>query len=241
MGTHRSGAAVEAPLRLTEVPRRRSELYGRRAGRPLSVQQQALFQTLLPRISVPAGAIDLRALFPGAEQFAFEVGFGGGEHLAAQARAHPKRGHIGCEPYINGQAKLLTHIHEGALTNVRIHPEDAREVLVRLPDASLSAAFVLFPDPWPKLRHCKRRFIQAQSVAELARVLRPGGEFRLATDHMEYGRWALSHLMAQPLFRWAAERASDWRVRPGDWPPTRYEQKALAARRPCVYLHFVRV
>jgi tRNA (guanine-N7-)-methyltransferase len=241
VGAHRLGAAVEAPLRLTEVPRRRSELYGRRTGRPLSVQQQALFQTLLPRISVPEGPIDLKALFPGAREFAFEVGFGGGEHLAAQARAHPQRGFIGCEPYINGQAKLLTHIHEGGLTNVRVHPEDARDVLVRLPDASLSAAYVLFPDPWPKLRHHKRRFVQAESLKQLARATRPGGEFRLATDHMEYARWALIHLMAEPSFRWTAERASDWRVRPGDWPATRYEQKALAAGRSCVYLRFIRV
>ena len=241
MGTYRSRAAIEAPLRLTDVPRRRSELYGRRIGRPLSVGQQALFQTLLPKIAVPSGAVDLRALFPGAAEFAFEVGFGGGEHLAVQARAHPQRGHIGCEPYINGQAKLLTLVHDGALTNVRIHPEDAREVLVRLPDASLSAAYVLFPDPWPKLRHHKRRFIQTQSVAELARAVRSGGEFRLATDHMDYARWALFHLMSQPLFRWRAQRASDWRVRPEDWPPTRYEQKALAAGRACVYLRFIRV
>lgn len=241
MGTHRPGAAVEAPLRLTQTGQRRSELYGRRTGRPLSVQQQALFHTLLPKIAVPAGAIDLHALFPGAQEFAFEVGFGGGEHLAAQARAHPQRGHIGCEPYVNGLAKLLTQVHDGALANVRIHPEDAREVLVRLPDASLSAAFVLFPDPWPKVRHHKRRFIQSESVGELARAIRSGGEFRLATDHMDYARWALFHLMSQPLFRWAAARASDWRVRPDDWPPTRYEQKALAAGRPCVYLRFIRV
>ena len=190
---------------------------------------------------MPGGAIDLRALFPGARDFAFEVGFGGGEHLAAQAHAHPMRGHIGCEPYVNGVAKLLTQVHDGALTNVRIHPDDARDVLARLPDGSLSAAYVLFPDPWPKLRHHKRRFVQIQSVGELVRAIGSGGEFRLATDHMEYARWTLYHLMSEPLFRWAAESASDWRVRPDDWPPTRYEQKALAAGRSCVYLRFIRV
>ena len=240
MGTHGHRGATEEPRRLTDG-RRRSELYGRRLGRPLSTYQQQLIETLLPRIDVPDGAIDLAALFPKAHAFAFEVGFGGGEHLAAQAAAHPDTGFIGCEPFQNGVAKLLTLIDEGKLSNVRVHKNDAREVLPRIGDGVLSAVYVLFPDPWPKWRHHKRRFVQEATLDQLARVLRPGGEFRLATDHEDYGVWALQHLMRDARFRWTAERASDWRVRQPDWPATRYEQKAIQAGRPCIYLRFVRV
>ncbi len=240
MGAHGSRSAAQEPLRLTEAGRRHSELYGRRLGRPLSTQQQHLVETLLPKIAVPAGAIDLQALFPGARSFAFEVGFGGGEHLAAQASAHPDVGYFGCEPFQNGVAKLLTQIDRTKLANVRVHPDDARDVLPRLPVQSLAAVFVLFPDPWPKVRHHKRRFIQTASLDELARVLKPGGELRVATDHADYARWTLRHLMADSRFRWTAECAADWRVRPSDWPPTRYEQKALKAGRACIYLRFLR-
>lgn len=241
MGTHGPRFAAQEPLRLSEHGRRRSELYGRRLGRPLSSYQQNLVDTLLPAIGVPGGPLDLAALFPGAKAFAFEVGFGGGEHLAAQAQAHPDIGYIGCEPFLNGVAKLLTQIDQAKIKNVRVHPDDARDVLPNLPAQSLSAFYVLFPDPWPKLRHHKRRFIQKQTLDELVRVLKPGGELRVATDHSDYARWALQHLMADQRFRWTAECAADWRVRPVDWPQTRYEQKAVKAGRPCVYLRFVRL
>jgi tRNA (guanine-N7-)-methyltransferase len=241
VGTHGPGFAAQEPSRLSESGRRRSELYGRRAGRPLSTYQQTLVETLLPKIGVPDGPIDLAALFPAARAFAFEVGFGGGEHLAAQALAHPDTGFIGCEPFANGVAKLLTHIDLAKLKNVRVHPDDARDVLPRLPSQSLSAFYVLFPDPWPKLRHHKRRFIQTRTLDELARVLKPGAELRVATDHADYAAWALEHLMADERFRWTAECAADWRVRPANWPATRYEQKAVAAGRARVYLRFLRV
>jgi tRNA (guanine-N7-)-methyltransferase len=195
---------------------------------------------LLPKIGVPGGVVDLKALFPRAHTFAFEVGFGGGEHLAAQAKAHPDIGYIGCEPFVNGVAKLLTQIDDAKLANVRVHPDDARDVLPRLPSQSLSAVYVLFPDPWPKLRHHKRRFIQTRTLDELARVLKREGELRLATDHADYALWALQHLMADQRFRWTADCAADWRVRGADWPVTRYEQRALAAGRACVYLRFLR-
>ena len=207
----------------------------------MSTSQQSLVENLLPKIGVPEGALDLRALFPHARTFAFEVGFGGGEHLAAQAQGHPETGYIGCEPFLNGVAKLLTQIDEAKLSNVRLHPDDARDVLPRVPSDSLSAVYVLFPDPWPKLRHHKRRFVQTRTLDQLARVLKREGEFRLATDHADYALWALQHLMADRRFRWTAECAADWRVRPADWPPTRYEQKAIKAGRPCVYLRFLRV
>jgi tRNA (guanine-N7-)-methyltransferase len=199
-----------------------------------------LIDGLLPSVALPEGAIDPHSLFPHAREVALEIGFGGGEHLAAQARAHPERGFIGCEPFVNGVAKLLTQIEAQKLGNIRVHAGDALAIIARLPAHSIATVFVLFPDPWPKLRHHKRRFIRAEVLDELARILRPGGELRLATDHMEYARWALAHLMADRRFVWAAEGPSEWRSRPEDWPPTRYEQKALARGARCVYLRFVR-
>lgn len=194
----------------------------------------------MPRVGIPEGPLEPGALFPGASALAFEVGFGGGEHLAAQARLHPQTGFIGCEPFENGVAKLLTQVRAQGLANVRVHPDDARDILERLPEASLSVMFVLFPDPWPKFRHHKRRFIQPRTLGEIARALRPGGELRIATDHPDYAQWALMHLVRDARFTWAAQCAADWRVRPADWVATRYEQKALAAGRSCVYLRFFR-
>jgi tRNA (guanine-N7-)-methyltransferase len=194
----------------------------------------------LPTVSVMTGPIDLHLMFPEAQRFALEVGFGGGEHLAEQARRHPDAGFIGCEPFENGVAKLLTQVQASRLRNVRVVPDDARDILVRLPDASLSFVFVLFPDPWPKLRHHKRRFIQTRTLDQIHRLLKPGGELRIATDHTDYGQWALMHLMRDNRFEWSATRAADWRVRPEDWVATRYEQKALKAGRSCIYLRFFR-
>jgi len=240
VGAHGSRGPAQEP-RLKEPGRRRSELYGRRLGRPLSPHQAELIETLLPRIAVPEGPLDLGMMFPSCNAFGFEVGFGGGEHVVAQALANPRTGFIACEPFVNGVAKLLMAIEAEGLSNIRVHMGDARDVLVRVPDRSLSSAFVLFPDPWPKLRHHKRRFIQRETLDQLARALKPGGAFRVATDHPDYRVWALQHLMADARFRWAADSASDWRVRPDDWPATRYEQKAVAAGRPCIYLRFVRI
>ena len=195
----------------------------------------------MPKVAVPEGPLDLRALFPRAGAFAFEVGCGGGEHVAAQARAHPEMGFIACEPFVNGIGKLLTEIEAQGLTNIRVHMGDARDVLQHVADRTLAAVYVLFPDPWPKLRHHKRRFIQTQTLDQLARVLKQGGELRLATDHADYAAWALQHLMSDDRYSWTSARADEWRQRPGDWPATRYEQKALKAGRACVYLRFLRV
>ena len=204
------------------------------------MQQQELIRNLLPQRSLPEGRLDLADLFPGLTSFAFEVGFGGGEHLAAQAEQNPGTGFIGCEPFTNGVAKLLTQIKTRSLSNVRVVPDDARDVLVRLPDASLSIFFILFPDPWPKLRHHKRRFVQTETLTQIARALKRGGELRIATDHMDYAAWALVHLMRDLRFEWHACRAADWRARPDDWVATRYEQKALNAGKNCIYLRFFR-
>jgi tRNA (guanine-N7-)-methyltransferase len=203
----------------------------------------------LPKIAVnlplKGEAFDFGSLFPPnlTQKFGeiwLEVGFGRGEHLAWQAEHNPGVGIIGCEPFINGVAGLLQKVDEDNLTNVRILHEDARLLLEALPDASISRFFLLFPDPWPKTRHHKRRFISPQNLAQLARVLKDGAEFRFGTDHMDYCRWALAHLMDHPDFEWTAEGPGDWRERPADWPPTRYESKAAAKGLKSAYLTFRR-
>jgi tRNA (guanine-N7-)-methyltransferase len=218
--------------------------YGRRRGRRLRASQRALFDTLLPRLAIDAraGAIDPRALFsPQKSAVWLEIGFGGGEHLAAQAAAHPEAGFIGCEPFVNGIVSLLGHVRDRQLENVRVWPADARALIARLPAGSIARAFILFPDPWPKARHHKRRLIVGPFLDALARVLAPGAELRVATDDRDYLVWILERLTAHPAFRWRAEGPADWRQRPEDWPPTRYEQKAIAAGRTPAYLRFVRV
>jgi tRNA (guanine-N7-)-methyltransferase len=169
-----------------------------------------------------------------------ETGFGGGEHLAWQAERNPDVGFIGCEPFVNGVASLLAHVEDRNLGNVRIHADDAREVLDALPDGCISRYFLLFPDPWPKKRHANRRFVQTATLDVIARLLKPGGEFRLGSDDQGYVRWSLMHLMRHPAFEWTAEGPADWRVRPEDWPESRYEAKAHKAGRRCAYLRFRR-
>ena len=225
-----SGADSASPRRI---------LYGRRIGHALRPSQKILMQDLLPKIAVPPRrVIDLGALFPVARGFAYEIGFGGGEHLAAQAQLHPDWGFVGAEPFINGVAKLLAHVDQGALQNVRVLFGDGRELLERLPDQSLDAVYILFPDPWPKARHHKRRVVQTSSLDQIVRVLKPSGELRVATDVMDYCEWTLAHVMARDDLRFVADGPDDWLIRPDDWPATRYEQKAKAAGRGCVYLRF---
>jgi tRNA (guanine-N7-)-methyltransferase len=224
--------------------RPRRQIWGRRQGPKLRPGRQALLETLLPKLSLdlPAeGLLDAASLFADAHTVWLEIGFGGGEHLAAQAGAHPEVGLIGVEPFITGVAKLLNLIEEGGLTNVRLLVDDARLLLTALPDGSIARTFILFPDPWPKLRHHKRRIVSRSTVPELARVMRPGAELRLATDDADYARWMLEAVLAERRFAWLAERAADWRERPPDWPATRYEEKAHAAGRAPVFLRFERV
>lgn len=228
-----------------EQPTRRRLLYGRRVGRPLSGLRRRLMDELLPRlgvdVAVPPGTLDPRRLFPQPMDAVWlEVGFGNGAHLAAQAEAHPRIGLIGCEPFVNGVAAALRRIEAGGLANVRILPDDARGLLDALADGSLARVFVLFPDPWPKARHAKRRFISAPVLDQLARVMAPGAELRVASDDRGYVRWALAQALAHPGFAWTAERAADWRERPVDQPPTRYEEKARARGIRPVFLTFRR-
>lgn len=205
-------------------------------------------ESLLPEIEIRiadrgagGGPIDLDALFPKAmRNYWLEIGFGGGEHLAAQAASHPSVGFIGCEPFINGVASLVARISEAGLANIRIFTDDARLLLDKLPDAAIGRAYLLFPDPWPKKRHAKRRFISAATAAGLARVLKDGAEFRVASDSAPYIRRALLFLARGPQFDWLADSPADWRQRCDDWPETRYEKKALGDGRPCTYLRFRR-
>lgn len=231
------------PDRDQTIPEQR-RFYGRRKGRPLRTGQQSLIDALLPRIAIElptTGKLDLHALFPHAPQEVWlEIGFGGGEHLAEQARSHPQAGIIGCEVFLNGIATLLGQIEAHDLGNVRIYPEDARDLLDLLPEQSLDRVFLLFPDPWPKRRHAARRFIQTANLDLLARLMKPGAEFRVASDDPTYIGWALAHVTAHPAFRWTARRPQDWRERPADWPPTRYEAKALREGRKPAYFRFVR-
>ncbi len=225
------------------APRRSGALFGRRKGHKLKARQAALFETLLPRLAIDvAGAMpaDLRALFDNVDEVRLEIGFGGGEHLIAQAERHPRRGFIGIEPFVNGMAKALAAIADRKLANIRLYHGDASEVLRRLPRGGLAGIDLLYPDPWPKRRHWKRRFIQDDSVAELARILAPGGEFRFASDIADYGAWMLLRLLRAPDFTWTAECAGDWQKPWPDFGGTRYEAKAKRQGRAPCYLVFRR-
>ena len=225
-------------------PKRTGAFFGRRKGHPLRAHQASLFDALLPKLAIdlskPAPA-DLHALFDDVDDVRVESGFGGGEHLMAEAEGNPGTGFIGIEPFVNGMAKVLASIEERGLTNIRLHHGDATDVLAWLPPASLARFDLLYPDPWPKRRHWKRRFVQDQSVAQIARVVRPQGEFRFASDIPDYVAWTLERLIRSPHFGWTAERADDWR---NPWPgftSTRYEAKAKREGRTPCYLIFKRV
>jgi tRNA (guanine-N7-)-methyltransferase len=201
-------------------------LYGRRAGHKLREGQAALVEDLLPQLTVPDGPIDARSLFGDDRPLELEIGFGGGEHLAAQAMLRPDTGFVGCEPFLNGVVSALGHIQEGKLANIRLHMGDAIDVLNRLPDASLDRVYLLHPDPWPKARHAKRRFMNKGPVDLIAAKLKPGGEFRFGTDHPIYVRHAMMIMNGRHDFDWQVTSAADFQMRPADWPETRYERKA---------------
>jgi len=222
---------------------RRRQVHGRRVGKPLRPGISALVEEALPRLKIP---LDKPPMTPG-DLFApsrrevwLEIGFGGGEHLAHLAARHPEIGFIGCEPFINGMAKLLRRIDRDGLSNIRIHDDDARDLLDALPDGCITRIFLLYPDPWPKRRHHKRRFIQPGVLDMLARVMTSGAELHIATDIPDYVTWILYHLQESRYFDWAVACAGDWRQPFPDWPGTRYEAKALREGRKPVYLTFKR-
>jgi tRNA (guanine-N7-)-methyltransferase len=218
--------------------------FGRRRGRKISSRQSALKADLLPRVGFDLASPapqDAGALFrPAVPEVWLEIGFGGAEHLIWQAKANGGTGLIGCEPFEEGVVKALAAIDQDRLANVRLWPDDVRPLLRWLPAQSLSRVFILFPDPWPKKRHQKRRLFSTELLKLLARVMKPGAELRLATDIGDYARTALLAVAASPAFRWTAEGPQDWRVRPSDWPGTRYEAKAVREGRCRYFFRFVR-
>ena len=222
-------------------PRR---VYGRRRGRPLRHGRQQLRDSLLPQLTIALpehGSLYPDTLFAAPPAAVWlEIGFGGGEHLAAQAERHPEIGFIGCEVFENGVARLVGEVGKRGLRNIRIFADDARLLLDCLPPASLARVFILFPDPWPKHRHHKRRLVAPAALDRLAAIMQPGAELRLASDDRDYLAWMLQYLTAHPDYLWLARRPADWRERPSDWPATRYEEKARAAGRTPAFLRFVR-
>ncbi len=246
MGEDRSrGQAPQSILTdRTSAAHQRGAFFGRRKGHKLRKQQAELYEELLPKFSLDiaqAPPRDLATLFPfRPEKLQLEIGFGGGEHLLHEARAHPATGFIGCEPFINGMAKMLAVISSEAIANIRLHPGDALYLLEWLPEASLDRIDILYADPWPKKRHWKRRFISDENVARFARVLKPGGRLRFASDIDSYVEWTLVRLLRAKDFHWCAEKADDWRLPWPGFPGTRYEQKAFREGRKPAYLEFRR-
>ncbi|HUF87301.1 MAG TPA: tRNA (guanosine(46)-N7)-methyltransferase TrmB [Thermohalobaculum sp.] len=230
------------------APRR--NIYGRRKGKRLRPRRRGLLETRLARLA-PKGVspeenpercpLDLAALFPGAREVWLEIGFGGGEHMVEMATRHADVGIVGCEYFINGIAKLLAQIERAGVTNLAVHPGDCRDLIDVLPEAALAQVFLLYPDPWPKQRHHKRRFVSPENMDALARVMAPGAHLRLATDIAEYARHALEVIARDPRFAWLAAGPRDWRAPWEGWPGTRYEAKALREGRIPHYLTFRRL
>lgn len=225
---------------------KRRAFFGRRKGHKLRPQRAGLIEQKLPALALDldeAPPLDLRALFPyPVENAALEIGFGGGEHLAHETKTNPATGLIGCEAFVNGMASALAAISGANLhNNVRLHFGDATELLDWLPDNSLSRVDLLYPDPWPKRRHWKRRFVSREHVEQFARILKPGAVFRFASDIESYVEWTLWHLARCDQFNWTAERADDWRLPWAGFPGTRYEAKAKREGRTPAYLIFRRI
>lgn len=215
-------------------------LYGRAVGKPLSAKQARLVETLLPQLRVPDAPSNPLAPIEGFDESWLEIGFGGGEHLLHMARLYPQTGIIGIEPFLNGIAKVLTGIENDSLKNIGLHHGDARDVMDRMPDECMDKIFVLFPDPWPKPRHFKRRILTKAFITEIKRLLRPGGEFRFASDIITYVDWTLERVMDDGGFEFTPQNAKDWREPPADWPGTRYEAKAFREGRKCHYFEFIK-
>lgn len=219
--------------------------FGRRKGHKLRKRQAELFDTLLPRLAIdisrPAPAEPHTLFSVPVTDVRLEIGFGGGEHLVAQAADRPGTGFLGVEPFVNGMAKALSAIEREGLQNIRLHFDDATSLMAWLPDASLARVDLIHPDPWPKRRHWKRRFIQDATVEHLARILRRGGELRFVTDIADYAAWTLQRFLRSPAFEWTAECADDWRVAWHGFTSTRYHLKAARHARPSCFLIFRRL
>jgi tRNA (guanine-N7-)-methyltransferase len=228
------------PLNVSGEPR---AFFGRRSGKRLHKGQDALYRDVLPTLAInlPEATLDPHTLFPSANGLELEIGYGGGEHLTRLARDNPTTGFIGCEVFSGGIAKMLEAIDDNDLSNVRLFTDDALKLLVKLPDACLDGAYLLYPDPWPKTRHHKRRFISPTTLSELARVLKPGTVFRFATDIEDYANWTLAHILRSSEFRFAPRKPGIWHEPYPGWEPTRYEDKArLEGRNVSFYFEFIR-
>lgn len=223
----------------------RGAVFGRRKGKKLRAGQADLLDALLPRLALDlAGSAPgrLETLFPRqVEGVRLEIGFGGAEHLLSEANRLPQIGFIGVEPFVNGMAKALAGIEKDGIETIRLHHGDASDLLGWLPEGGLDRIDLLYPDPWPKRRQRKRRFVSPERLQALARLLRVGGEFRFATDIDDYAGWTLRHVFASDAFVWTAERPDDWRIAWPDWPGTRYEAKAGKEGRRPTYLRFRRI
>lgn len=218
-----------------------SRLYGRSQGHKLSPRMQALVDEKLPDLDWPdEGPVDPAVLLPGYERHILEIGFGAAEHLIGQATANRDTGYLGIEPFLNGVAKALSGVEDHDLDNIRVKRADARDDMVRMPDAAFDRIYLLFPDPWPKKRHAKRRFVQSDTAAELVRLLKPGGYLRVATDVRVYCDWSLPILLKQSGLEWTARSADDWRTPPADHITTRYQSKHLGDIDP-VFVDFEKV
>lgn len=224
---------------MTGAAEQSGAFYGRRKGKKLRAGQAGLVDDLLPRLRVDPGK-DLGALptlfATPVGEVRLEIGFGGGEHLLSRARANPAVGFIGCEPFVNGMAKMLVAIATEGIGNVRLWDGDAERVLAGLPDASVSTVYLLYPDPWPKRRHNKRRFVSDERLAAIARVLRPGGRFLFASDIDHYVGWTLARILRSPDLEWTARGPRDWQEPFAGWPGTRYEAKAIREGRTPSYI-----
>jgi tRNA (guanine-N7-)-methyltransferase len=229
----------------TPIRKPRGAFFGRRRGHQLRAGQASLIEGLLPDLAIELGRpapLDIGILFkPPVDAVRLEIGFGGGEHLLHEARSNPESGFIGCEAYVNGMAKALAAIKAEGLKNIRLYHGDALDLLDWLPEGALARVYILYPDPWPKRRHWKRRFISDDRIGRLGRVLKQGGELRFATDWPGYAEWALLRFIRSALFRWTAECADDWRKPWLQFPGTRYEEKAEKQGRQSCYLTFLRV
>lgn len=235
----------ESPSGEITTVRRQGSFFGRRKGHKLRVHQAGLIEHLLPRLVLNLTGdplSELAALFDvPVDDVRLEIGFGGGEHLIAEALSFPKIGFVGCEPYVNGMAKILTLIDANKIENIRLYAGDAAELLAWAPKISFGRIDLIHPDPWPKRRHWKRRFVQDATIAEMARVLKAEGEFRFVSDIDAYCAWTLAHFSRSPDFVWTAERASDWREPWPDYTMTRYGRKAEREGRKATYLRFKRL
>ena len=239
----KAGRAYATPMNEQDKDKPLRRLWGRAQGRPLSAYQSGLVDGLLPSVSFPKNASDIKTLRSGQQKIVLEIGFGGAEHLLHKASAEPNTLHIGVEPFLNGVAKALAGIDRNDLENIILHHGDVRDVLDVLPDACLDSVYILFPDPWPKQRHFKRRLIQEELISAMFRVLKSGGQLFFASDITSYVDWALMRILRYKDengngFEWPAEKAGDWMDPYPDWPGTRYEAKAFREGRTPHYFTF---